>query len=98
MELAGAEQVVVAPDLVAGRHPEALADHDQAHRPIEAAILPLELEGTGELARIRAAIGRLGGTDTEQPVNAVEGEGKGYAQPLQPGSQPQRGGDRQGEG
>ncbi len=86
MELTGAEQVVEAPELAAGRHPEAFAGHKQPHRPIEEPLVQLELGGFRGLVRIRGAIGLLGRAEEDQPVGAVGGEGQREAQPLQPGA------------
>ena len=105
MELAGGEQVVEPPDLAAGRHPEALASGEQAPRPIEEALVQLELGDRGGLVWIGITNGqhgrfscRLGGAEEDQPVGAIGGEGKGDAQSLKPVSQPRRGRNWQGEG
>ena len=76
MELTGAEQVVEAPDLAAGGHPEALARHKQPHRPIKEPLMELELGRIGGLVRILLASSRLGGAEEDQPVGAVGGEGQ----------------------
>ena len=76
MQLSGAEQVVEAPDLAAGGHPEALARHEQPHGPIKQALVELELGRIGGLVRIRVAISLLGGAEEDQPVGAVGGEGQ----------------------
>ena len=87
MELAGAEQVVEPPDLAAGGHPEALARHKQAHRPIEEPLVQLELGRTGGRVRIGVATCRLAGAEEDQPVGAIRGEGQRDPQPFQPGRQ-----------
>ena len=85
MEMAWGEEVVEAPDLAAGRHPEAVAIDEQTHGPIEEALVQLELV-------------RLGRAEEQEAVSAVGGEGKRDAQPLKPSCQSRRGGDLQGKG
>ena len=63
----------MAPELAAGRHPEALARHEQAHGAIEETLVQLEHA-------------LLSGAEAEEPVVPVAGEGKRNPQPLQPGA------------
>lgn len=74
MEQAWSEQVVEAPELVTGGHPEAFAINKQAHRPIKQPFVQFELSWLGCV-----------GSEEQQSVSAVCGESQcdaGAAKPI----------------
>ena len=65
MELAWREEVVEAPDLATGGHPEAFASNEQSHRPIKEPFVQLDLRLVGCV-----------GSEQQQAIGAVRGEGQ----------------------
>ena len=64
-ELAWREEVVEAPDLATGGHPEAFASNEQSHRPIKEPFVQLDLRLVGCV-----------GSEQQQAIGAVRGEGQ----------------------